>query len=167
LNAPPVAQLAVDPADGNPEPLVSQIMAQKPEALVFWTGHEMAAVLAPRFRKAFPKAPVYLCYQAAQGRSDTAQGNTWIAAPHVAGSALRARFEKRYRARAGASPTPAAAQAYDAVRLLAAALRRSGPNRARLRDALAAFPSYAGASGVISFDHAGNDLGNITLERLP
>jgi branched-chain amino acid transport system substrate-binding protein len=167
LKAPPVAQLAIDPADWNPEALVSRIMAQKPEALVFWTGHETAAGLAPQFRKAFPKAPVYLCYQAAQGRPDTDQGNTWIAAPHLAGNALRASFEKRYRERAGASPTPAAAQVYDAVRLLAAALRRSGPNRARLRDALAALSNYAGASGVISFDHAGNNLSDITLVRFP
>ena len=93
--------------------------------------------------------------------------NIWIVTPRLAGSPLRETFEKRYRARAGTSPTPAAAQAYDAVRLLAAALRRSGPNRARLRDALAELSPYTGASGVISFDHAGNDLSDTTLERLP
>jgi len=167
LNASPVAQFVIDPTDWNPDSLVSQIMAQKPEALVFWTRHESAAELAPQFRKAFPTAPFYLCYQAAQGRPDTTQGNTWIAAPCLAGNALRASFEKRYRERAGAFPTPAAAQAYDAVRLLAAALRRSGPNRARLRDALAALSNYTGASGIISFDHAGNNLSDVTLVRFP
>ena len=49
-----------------------------------------------------------------------------------------------------------AAEAYDAVRILAASLRQSGPNRARLRDALAAVSAFPGASGGISFDHAGN-----------
>jgi branched-chain amino acid transport system substrate-binding protein len=167
LTAPPVIQLAIDPAHWNPESVVSQITGQKPEAVVFWTGHEMAAGLVPRFRKALPTAPVYLCHEAAQGRFDRDQENTWIVTPRLATSPLRESFEKRYRARAGTGPAPAAAQAYDAVRLLAAALRRSGPNRARLRDALAALSSYTGVSGVIAFDHAGNDLSDVTLVRLP
>jgi ABC-type branched-subunit amino acid transport system substrate-binding protein len=101
------------------------------------------------------------------GSSATDQKNIWIVTPRLAESPLRENFEKRFRERAGALPTPAAAQAYDAVRILAAALRRSGPNRARLRDALAELSPYAGASGVISFDHAGNDLSDVTLVRLP
>jgi hypothetical protein len=36
-----------------------------------------------------------------------------------------------------------------------------------LRDALAALSNYTGASGVIAFDHAGNDLSDVTLVRLP
>jgi branched-chain amino acid transport system substrate-binding protein len=167
LNAPPVIQLAIDPADWNLDSVVSQIMEQKPEALVFWTGPETAARLVPSFGKAFPVAPVYLCHEAAQGRFDGDQGNTWIVAPRLVASPLRESFERRYRARAGTVPAPAAAQAYDAVRLLAAALRRSGPNRARLRDALASLSNYNGASGVISFDHAGNDLSDVALVRLP
>jgi ABC-type branched-subunit amino acid transport system substrate-binding protein len=213
LNAPPVIQLAIDPADWDPDSVAKQIAAQKPNAVVFWTGHETATKLVPRFRSKFPTAPVYLCQEAAQGRfeepapkhckcqerastmsneaassysgtasdasteissspslassSNADENNLWIVTSRLSASLLRETFEKRYRARAGTSPTPAAAQAYDAVRLLAAALRRSGPNRARLRDALAELSPYTGASGVISFDHAGNDLSDTTLERLP
>jgi ABC-type branched-subunit amino acid transport system substrate-binding protein len=121
--------------------------------------------LVPAFRKAFPIAPVYLCQEAALGRLDADQEGIWIVTPRPAASPLRQIFDQRYRARAGTSPTPAAARAYDAVRLLAAALRRSGPNRARLRDALAALSGYAGVSGVIAFDHAGDDLTDVTLVR--
>jgi branched-chain amino acid transport system substrate-binding protein len=163
LNAPPVVQVAIDPADWNPDSVVSQITVRKPEALVFWTGHETAAKLVPRFRRAFPAAPVYLCQKAAQGRFAE---NVWTVAPHLGRSPLRDSFESHYREWARTSPTPAAGQAYDAIRLLAAALRRSGPNRARLRDALAALSSYPGVSGLISFDHAGNDLSDITLVQL-
>jgi branched-chain amino acid transport system substrate-binding protein len=165
LNARPVIQLAIDPADWSPDSVAKQIAAQKPDALVFWTGRETAGRLVPVFRKAFPSAPVYLCQEAAQGRLDADQEGIWIVAPRFAASPLRQTFDQRYRARTGTSPTPAAARAYDAVRLLAAALRRSGPNRARLRDALAALSNYPGASGVISFDHAGNDLNDVTLVR--
>jgi branched-chain amino acid transport system substrate-binding protein len=167
LNTLTVIQLTIEPSDWNPDSVVSQIMAQKPEALVFWTGDEIAAGLVPRFRRAFPTAPVYLCQEAAQERSEQAQDNIWIVTTRFAGSPLRESFQERNRARAGALPAPAAAQAYDAVRLLAAALRRSGLNRARLRDALATLSSYAGTSGAISFDHAGNDLSDVTLVRLP
>jgi len=93
--------------------------------------------------------------------------NIWIVTPRLSESPRRENFEKRYRERAGTLPSPSAARAYDAVRVLATALRRSGPNRARLRDALVELSSYTGASGVISFDHAGNDLSDVTLVRLP
>src|SRR5208337_3049954 len=116
LNAPPVLQLAIDPADWNPDSVAQQIAAQKLDAVVFWTGHETAAKLLPRFRSKFPTAPVYLCQEAAQGRFE---GNIWIVTSRLSASLLRESFDKRYRARAGASPTPAAVQAYDAVRLLA------------------------------------------------
>ncbi len=167
LNTPPVIQLAIDASDWNPDSVVSQILTQKPEALVFWTGHETAARLAPRFRSALPTAPIYLCQEAAQGTLEGDHENIWIVTSRFAASPLRESFERRYRVRAGIFPSPAAAQAYDAVRILAAALRRSGPNRARLRDALATLSSFSGASGVIAFDHAGNDLSDVTLVRLP
>jgi ABC-type branched-subunit amino acid transport system substrate-binding protein len=57
-------------------------------------------------------------------------------------------------------------QVYDAMRLTVAALRRSGPNRARLRDRLAETQNFVGVSGAISFDHAGNDVAGATLVRL-
>ena len=162
-NGHPAIQLAVDPADWRPESVVNQITAQKPEALVFWTGYETAAALLPLLRNTLRATPVYLCREAAQGRFDQ---NTWVLTSRLTPSPLRESFERRYHARAGTPPTPASAQAYDAVRLLAAALRRSGTNRARLRDALAELSGYNGASGVISFDHAGNDLGDVTLVQI-
>jgi branched-chain amino acid transport system substrate-binding protein len=75
-------------------------------------------------------------------------------------------FRDRYRERFGDEPSLTAAEAYDAVRVLAASLRKSGPNRARLRDALNQVSTFNGASGIISFDHAGNDMTQTTLMRL-
>ncbi len=167
LNAPPLIKVQIDPTGWDTDSMVNQIMAQKPEALVFWTGHQTAAQLAPRVRNAFPTAPLYLCQEAAQERLAGDLENVWIVTPRRAPSALREAFKSRYRARAGTSPSPAAAQAYDAVRILATALRRSGPNRVRLRDALATLSSFDGASGVIAFDRAGNELSDVTLLRLP
>jgi len=166
LNAPSVMQLAIASAESSPDTVMSQVMTQSPEALVFWTGHETAAKLIPALRQAFPGAPIYVCREAAEELPRLGQQNIWMAAGRSAENVPREKFESRYRARAGAAPSAAAAQAYDAVRILATALGRSGPNRARLRDALAELPAYSGVSGVIAFDHAGNDLGDVTLVRL-
>jgi branched-chain amino acid transport system substrate-binding protein len=165
--APPVDSIEIDPAASNLDSTVSQVMAAKPEAMVFWTGSRTASRLLPLFLKAFPSAQFYLSQEAAQTLPSASLPNVWIVGPGLIENPLRESFEKRYRARTGDRPTPAAAQAYDAVRILAASLRLSGPNRARLRDALAALSDYHGASGAVAFDHAGNDVSGFTLSRLP
>jgi branched-chain amino acid transport system substrate-binding protein len=96
----------------------------------------------------------------------TESGGIWATQAPDAPSSPHEAFAQRYRQRFGAEPGIGAAEAYDAVRVLAASLRQSGPNRARLRDALDQVSAFAGASGVISFDHAGNDLTRPTLVRL-
>ncbi len=97
----------------------------------------------------------------AEGRTGT---GIWVVVPRSSGlHAIRREFEQRYRSRTGTMPSIAAAQAYDAVRLIATALRQAGPNRARLRDRLAAGISFPGISGVISFDRAGNALADFVL----
>jgi ABC-type branched-subunit amino acid transport system substrate-binding protein len=50
------------------------------------------------------------------------------------------------------------------VRLLAAAVRVAGPNRARVRDYLASGASYSGVTGAFSFDKAGNLEGEYVLQ---
>ena len=91
--------------------------------------------------------------------------NQWVAsAPE--NSQARANFFQRYHQHFGTEPRIGEAEAYDAIRILAASLRQSGPNRTRLRDALTSVTNYAGASGIISFDHAGNDTSQVTLLKL-
>ena len=75
-------------------------------------------------------------------------------------------FQERYRAKTGAWPSFAAMQTYDAVHLVAQALRVAGANRSRLRDYLAAGNRFAGVSGAIAFDPAGNTLGDTHLIRI-
>ncbi len=183
LHAARPAEITFDPAAFQPVSIIARIQAEKPEALVLWTGHRTAANLVARFLEEGIEAPVYLCQKAAQGTVEESVGcecarnaltaarqspeNMWVAAVRPEESRQREDFESRFHDRTGKSPTLAAAQTYDAVRLLAAALRKSGPNRARLRDALAETRQYNGVSGVITFDHAGNDLREITLQKLP
>jgi branched-chain amino acid transport system substrate-binding protein len=158
------------------ELLVSKIDWQSAEAIVLWTEPETAAKLVPLVRHAKPYVPIYVCRKAADfGLSDHGEstagvpasegpkenGGTWMVAPVASDSeAALHQFAQHFHSRTGTTPDTAAAQTYDAVRLIVSALRRSGPNRARLRDALSAKVQFHGISGANSFDAAGNARGN-------
>jgi branched-chain amino acid transport system substrate-binding protein len=163
----------------NPDNIAEAIARKeisRAQAIVIWTDALTAEQIAARVRALNPSAPLYICRKAAEGFSGVAMqphcatcgsqgGNSWIAS---APESLQARtsFSQRYHQRFGVEPGTAAAEAYDAVRIITASFRQSGPNRARLRDALAALSAFPGASGIISFDHAGNDTSQVTLLKL-
>jgi len=71
-------------------------------------------------------------------------------------------FVSRYRARFAAEPPPnqPAAATYDAIHLLARVIAEVGPDRERIRDALAdigtASPAFEGVTGPIAFDANGD-----------
>jgi branched-chain amino acid transport system substrate-binding protein len=82
-------------------------------------------------------------------------------------------FRRELQARTGRPPTSEAAGAWDAVRLIVAALERPGapsgpPTRAALRDALESTTDYLGASGLIAFSnrrHTGLDKRALVVAR--
>jgi len=174
LQAVAPAQIVVDPEK------ITEALAAKDlsaaQAVVIWADAPTANLLVASIRKLQPAVPVYVCRKAAEGDSSTvshmpcpACGSSgaapWIAAA-TENPQARADFYQRYHQHFGTEPGIGAAEAYDAVRILAASLRQSGPNRTRLRDALAAVTAFPGASGIISFDHAGNDMSQVTLLQL-
>jgi branched-chain amino acid transport system substrate-binding protein len=62
-------------------------------------------------------------------------------------------FVEKYRAKYGSAPDTFAALGYDAARLLAAAVQRSGTaDSTAIRDAIAKTAGFAGVTGLISFD---------------
>jgi branched-chain amino acid transport system substrate-binding protein len=142
LNAPAPARILIPPSTLFASQLETEL--KHAQAVVIWTDQATARQLMVQVRAVLPMAPIYLCRKAAQVLPEQ----------NVAASA----FARTYRQRFHIEPGLGAAQAYDAVRLLARALRQSGPNRARLRDALAGLSGFQGASGVITFDHAGNNV---------
>lgn len=74
----------------------------------------------------------------------------WVGPPAPA-------FRDRFDARFGGQPDYAAACAYDSIRIVIAAIREAGLNRARIRDAIAAMAPYEGASGHIEWDEFGQN----------
>lgn len=84
-------------------------------------------------------------------------------------------FVREFRSRYAQPPDAFAAQSYDAVKLLAVAVKRVGAgiyqsagrvDRAKLRDALAATQDYPGVTGTITFDRVGNPARDVQLLRV-
>ena len=72
------------------------------------------------------------------------------------------RFQKRY----AIAPDAFAAYAYDGARILLDAIRTAGPNRVRIRDAVAAVRRYEGVSGTLVFDPTFNNLAPLRIARV-
>lgn len=175
MNAPAPTRIMVEPDKLAGDELRKEL--ETAQAVVIWTDAPTASLLVARLREDLPTVPLYLSRKSAQGDWSTVpqphcracaseDPGVWTTEAPRAESMPHEAFAQHYRRRFGVEPGIGAAQAYDAVRVVAQSLRQSGPNRARLRDALAGVSFFSGASGVISFDHAGNDTTQITLTRL-
>jgi len=68
------------------------------------------------------------------------------------------RFNRKFKQRYDHDPDSFAAHGYDAMYILFGAVKRAGLNRTRIRDELARTRDFHGATGIISFDHRGNDV---------
>jgi branched-chain amino acid transport system substrate-binding protein len=72
-------------------------------------------------------------------------------------------FEDGFTRRCGVSADTLAAHTYDAVRMLVAAIRRTGLSRSRIRDAVRGLSPWEGVSGTILWDPPGSNPGTVNL----
>jgi branched-chain amino acid transport system substrate-binding protein len=74
------------------------------------------------------------------------------------------RFASRFQTEHRRSPDYTAVLTYDATQMLIEAIRRAGPNRARIRETLTQLSPWPGLAGPIQFDGTGqNTRTNICL----
>jgi len=81
-------------------------------------------------------------------------------------SAASAAFSERFTARHGAPPDFAALYAYDATRLLIAAIRKAGLDRDGIRDAIKGLSPWEGVAGTIQWDERGRNAGSAQLATI-
>ena len=74
-------------------------------------------------------------------------------------------FMQQYQKRTGTFPSPIALFAYDATRMVIAAIERAGLNRAKIRDELSRI-SFNGLTGTIHFDSLGGNPAQPVLMTL-
>jgi len=165
LHTAPPERVDLSPATADWAILTQELKSHRPEAIILWTGPEATAALLPVLDQELPSAVIYLCSKAAQFRSPPPSSLAWFSASiRTTATDQLLEFAARFRRQTGVEPTTAARGIYDSVRVLAAAVRVAGPNRARVRDYLASGASYSGVSGAISFDKAGNFQGEFALQ---
>lgn len=176
LKAPP--PLHFESMDSAPklESLRTFLQTNQPEAIVVWTDASLADQLIPLIRSVQPSVPIFLCRKAAQLtaiESATSQSNDrssgglfTVSGRDSLEKFTQDKFQQRYLAQVGTRPGFAAGEMYDAVHLLAAALRATGASRVLLRDYLANENTPRNTSAKMPFDPAGNSLQEFTLVRI-
>lgn len=152
------------------EEMTKRIRSFSPDGLVIRLPRAETRSLLRRLRKARLRQPVMLPWIPGLRAADLEtlyDGQLYYVQPFSRGNSRYDQFARSYRERYGEDPTCAAAYAYDAVTLIVDALRQSGLNRARLRDAIAQNDRYHGVTGAISWDNAGGNRGEPVLIRIP
>jgi branched-chain amino acid transport system substrate-binding protein len=151
---------------------VARIKAAGPDAVVLWGEPEDAGRAAAALRKGGVTVPLYgpervfgPAFLAAAGEAAEGMTITYPFDPTrtvEAWTGFVGRFQKRY----GTAPEAFAAYAYDGTRILLDAIRTAGPNRFRIRDAIAAVRRYEGVTGTMVFDPTFNNLAPLTIARV-
>ena len=140
--------------------LAKQIAESEAKAVVVLAGASDSAALVRELRAAGAESPIFGGPSLGrrifldQARS-AAEG---VRLPlTLQESDLAAEFGERFGARWNVAPDYAAFHAYDSTRLLVAAIRRAGPDRAQIRAALAELSPWKGVSGTIRWDEIGRN----------
>jgi branched-chain amino acid transport system substrate-binding protein len=153
-----------DAGDQDFEPFVSYYKAMRPD-LIFVAGTEASGIALVREVRRQQLDVDLLGGDGWTGLSvDTANAEgVWVGTPFSAEDPRREarRFVEAFKAKFGIAPDGNAALAYDATMLLARAVEKAGPNRAKIRRYLAsASPkdAYRGVTGTIRFNAGGDPI---------
>lgn len=157
----------VEEAGPDPAALAGRIAAAAPGGVLLWLPPARAGALAAALRRtgyrgrlAGPSPLDSRKFVAAAGAA--AAGVLVTEFRVAAGDGVRAaQFARQFHRRYGVAPDASAAAAYDAARVLIAAVRRAGD-----RPGYSEFPlalSIPGVTGVLHFDGSGNRLGALQV----
>ncbi len=140
--------------------ILTKVARAKPDAIYLCMFYEEAASALQQAKQLNVKAPVFstsslyspkLIELGGDAVNGVRMASTFVPenpAPEVQG------FVSNFKSAYGNAPNMFAAQAYDAVGIMLAALKAAGPKatREQVRDALAATTGYPGVTGKTSFD---------------
>ena len=147
-------------------PQLTKLLVNKPETIFLCGYHPEGALIAGQSRKLGFKGPLFgadgidnIDYIKIGGK---AANNTYCTVPFLAASAGPAgkKFAARFKKAFGREVDWMSANAYDCMGILAQVIAKTGPDRKKIRDGLAAINSpakgYKGITGLTYFDKKGN-----------
>jgi len=147
-------------------PQLTKLLVDKPEAIFLCGYYAEGALIAGQARKLGFNGPLF----GADGIDNEdyikiggkAANNTYLTVPFLADAAGPAGqdFAKRFKETYGRDVDWMSANAYDCLGILAQVIAKTGPDRKKIRDGLAAINSeangYKGITGLTYFDKKGN-----------
>jgi ABC-type branched-subunit amino acid transport system substrate-binding protein len=143
----------------DPGEVMVRLARTGPDAVIAWARPASGADLLLALRRAGVTTPLLVpapmvCQEVAAAGDSL--GEVFGAAPLDLGSGEPrvVEFRRAFADRNGREPSPLAAYAYEAARVVIAAVERAGLNRARIRDELAA-TRMEGVTGMVTFDGLG------------
>ncbi len=150
---------------------LTKIATMKPDAIMVASLYQEAALIAKKARELGITVPIvgnnginspqYI--KSAGAASD----NSIVASPWFPGKedANVKKFVAAYKEKYKKDPDQFAAQAYDALKIMAVALEKSGSNtdRKKLRDSLATIKDFPGVTGKFAFDAKRNPAMEVTV----
>ncbi len=149
--------------------LAQRVLRSNPDGIVLWGGPAGAAKALRMLRESDHQVPVFGPARLAFDRflveaGDAAEGMVVATTLDPSSNSRHwQQFNERFKERFGELPDAPAAHGYDGMNMLIEAIRRSGLNRVRIRNELAAIREYKGVSGQIVFDNTFNDVGPVYL----
>jgi branched-chain amino acid transport system substrate-binding protein len=175
-----VSQQSYSNDDKDMTPQLTKIRAADPQAVVIWATGPGQAVAVKNYRQLGLTQPLYLSHAAndfnflrlAGGSADDIlipSSKIYVTDSLAADDPqkpLLEEFVRDYRAKYGKPPATFAGNAYDAVMMIAEGLRKAGPNRAKLRDAIEATKDHFGVTAVYTYgadDHFGAKADSVVM----
>ncbi|MDR1180146.1 MAG: ABC transporter substrate-binding protein [Spirochaetales bacterium] len=162
LGCPPVVAETFNQGDLDYSSQLMKVKEAAPDVLIIWSMYEEAALIAKQAAAAGMQVQIMGSGGLTNNKyvelgGPATEGTIMCQTYHPSSTEPRvAEFTRRFKEKFNREPDPNAAQTYDAVMLLGAAIEKAGADRAGVRDALAGTKDYPGVTGIISFDSTGD-----------
>lgn len=175
-----VAQQAYGNDDKDMTPQLTKIRSANPDAVIVWATGPGQAIAVKNYRQLGISAPLYLSHAAndfnflrlAGGSADDIlipSSKIYVIASLKDSDPQKqalSSFVRDYQAKYGKPPATFAGNAYDAVNMIAEAIKKAGPDRAKIRDAIEGLKDHVGVTAVYSYapdDHFGAKADSVVL----
>lgn len=163
MGYPPVAVESFNPEDKDFSSQLLKIKEKNADTLIIWSLYEPAALIAKQV------AQMGLQIQLMGGGGltnskyvelggEATNGTIMCQTYHPSSKELHiVSFTEKFKEKYGRNPDPNAAQSYDAIMIVVAALEKVGvDDKSKIRDAIASTLNFNGVTGIISFDDTGD-----------
>jgi branched-chain amino acid transport system substrate-binding protein len=177
-----LAKETFDVKDVDMTPQFTRINAKDPQAIIVWTIGPPIGITTKNARALGIKVPLFQCHGAAELTffklaGDASEGVMMPSTKIVVADQLPNKdiqkkklveYAKEYETRFKEAPGTMVAYGADAAYLLLEAIKKAGPDRAKIRDTLEGMKGYVGLSGVYNLspeDHAGTTAKDIVMVR--